>query len=84
HFFGRGEKPNPSKAFASYAWAAERGCAEAMYMSAWIYRVGSANVEADAERCQLWLERAADKGYAPAMNDLAATLLGEADMLERE
>lgn len=53
-------------------------------MTAWMYRVGSAGVEADAERCELWLERAVEKGYAPAMNDLAATLLGDADMLERD
>lgn len=72
-----------TKAFEAYSWAAERGCAEAMYMKAWIYRVGSSNTDADAEQCQLWLERAVDKGFAPAMNDLAVTLLGEADQTER-
>lgn len=50
-------------------------------MSAWMYRTG-AHVQDDAERCQMWLERAIDKGYAPAMNDLAVILLGEADGLE--
>ncbi|CBJ48727.1 Sel1 domain-containing protein [Ectocarpus siliculosus] len=82
-FFGRGENPNMSKAFEAYAWAAERGCAEAMYMMAWMYRVGSGSVDADAEQCQRWLERAVDKGYAPAMNDLATTLLEQADRTER-
>lgn len=82
-FFGRGEKPNMSKAFEAYSWAAKRGCAEAMYMTAWMYRVGSATLAADSGQCQLWLERAVEKGYAPAMNDLAATLLGEADRIER-
>lgn len=82
-FFGRGEKPNTSKAFEAYSWAAERGCAEAMYMTAWIYGVGTSSTDADAEQCQLWLGRAVDKGYAPAMNDLAVTLLGEADQTER-
>lgn len=72
-----------SKAFEAYSWAAKRGCAEAMYMTAWMYRVGSATLAADAGQCQLWLERAVEKGYAPAMNDLAATLLGEADRIER-
>ncbi|CAN0563899.1 unnamed protein product, partial [Ectocarpus sp. 12 AP-2014] len=72
-----------SKAFEAYAWAAERGCAEAMYMMAWMYRVGSGSVDADAELCQRWLERAVDKGYAPAMNDLATTLLEQADRTER-
>lgn len=72
-----------SKAFEAYSWAAERGCAEAMYMMAWMYRVGSGSVDADAEQCQMWLERAVDKGYAPAMNDLAATLLEQADRTER-
>ena len=82
-FFGRGEKPNISKAFEAYSWAAERGCTEAMYMKAWVYRVGSSSTDADADQCRLWLERAAEKGYAPAMNDLAVTLLGEADRTER-
>lgn len=50
-------------------------------MSAWMYQTG-AHVQADAERCQMWLERAVDKGYAPAMNDLAVILLGEADSVE--
>lgn len=72
-----------SKAFEAYSWAAERGCAEAMYMVAWIYRVGSSTTDADADQCQLWLERAVDKGYAPAMNELAVALLGEADESER-
>lgn len=54
-----------------------------MYMKAWIYRVGSSSTDADADQCQLWLERAVDKGYAPAMNDLAVSLLGEADQTER-
>ena len=50
-------------------------------MSAWMYGVGS-YVETDPERRQLWLQRAVDKGYAPAMNDLAVILLGEADRLD--
>lgn len=69
------------KAFEAYSWAAERGCAEAMYMKVWIHGVDSA--DADAGQCRLWLERAADKAYAPAMNDLAVALLGEADQTER-
>lgn len=81
YFFGRGEKPSLRKAFEAYSWSAERGCAEAMYMSAWMYGVGS-YVETDPERRQLWLQRAVDKGYAPAMNDLAVILLGEADRLD--
>ncbi|CAM9389724.1 unnamed protein product, partial [Pylaiella littoralis] len=99
-FFGRGDKPNMRRAFEAYSSAAERGCAEAMYMTAWMHRIGSSsssssssssndnnknnNVNADdAEQCRLWLERAAVKGYPPAMNDLATTLLGEADRTER-
>lgn len=50
-------------------------------MSAWMYREGT-HVEANEEKCQQWLERAVEKGYAPAMNDLAVILLGEADRFE--
>ena len=50
-------------------------------MLAWMYGVGS-YVETDPEKRQLWLQRAVDKGYAPAMNDLAVILLGEADRLD--
>lgn len=50
-------------------------------MSAWMYSTGI-HVETDTETCQLWLERAVDKGYAPAMNDLAVMLLCEADRRE--
>lgn len=50
-------------------------------MSAWMYGVGS-YAETDPEKRQLWLQRAVDKGYAPAMNDLAVILLGEADRLD--
>lgn len=82
YYYGRGEKANLKKAFEEYSWAAERGCTEAMYMSAWMYRAG-AFAEVDVEKCKLWLERAVEKGYAPAMNDLGVILLGEADLLER-
>ncbi|CAM9877297.1 unnamed protein product [Discosporangium mesarthrocarpum] len=77
-FFGRGEKPNLAKAFEAYSWAAERGFPEAMYMLAWMYRSGGARL------CQRWLEKAAEKGYAPAMNDLALLFLHEADWLEEQ
>ena len=72
-----------TKAFEAYSWAAERGCVEAMYMEAWMYRVGSSTIDADPDQCRLWLERAAEKGHAPAMNDLAVAFLGEADQTER-
>lgn len=49
-------------------------------MIAWMYRAGT-HVEADAEQCQLWLERAVDEGYAPAINDLAVILLAEVMLL---
>ncbi|CAM9600810.1 unnamed protein product, partial [Choristocarpus tenellus] len=82
-FFGRGEKPDLKKAFKAYSWAAERGFPEAMHMLAWMYRVGSF-VEADMEKCQHWLQLAAEKSYAPAMNFLALILLSEADWLEEQ
>lgn len=43
-------------------------------MLAWMYKAGT-YVEVDAERCQVWLEHAANKGYTPAKNDLAVLLL---------
>lgn len=69
------------KAFEAYSWVAERGGVEAMVMLASMYRAGT-YVGADKEKCCFWLETAVDKGYIPAMNDLAIVLLGEADRLE--
>lgn len=54
-----------------------------MVMLASMYRAGT-YVEADKEKCRFWLERAVDKGYIPAMNDMAIVLLGEADRLEED
>lgn len=52
-----------------------------MVVLASMYKAGT-HAEADREKCHFWLEKAVDKGYAPAMNDLAVVLLGEADRLE--
>lgn len=50
-------------------------------MLAWMYRAG-AHVEEDGERSRLWLEKAAEAGHAPSLNDLAVTMLTEADALD--
>lgn len=50
-------------------------------MMACMYMAGG-HMESDEEKSQLWLERAVEKGYAPALNNLAVILLGEADRLE--
>jgi TPR repeat protein len=34
-------------------------------------------VASDMEKCIYWLERAVERGYAPAMNELALLLLEE-------
>ncbi|KAG5180249.1 hypothetical protein JKP88DRAFT_279665 [Tribonema minus] len=77
-YYGREGPPNFEKAHAAYLWAAERGFGEAQYMLAWMYKHGHF-VTADAERCTHWLERAVERGYAPAMNELALLLLEEAE-----
>ncbi len=79
-FYGRGEPLNSNKAAKAYTSAAIKGLPEAMYMLAFLHRCGQC-VSNDEEKYCRWLNRAIEKGYAPAMYDVGMLMLHRADVL---